>query len=378
MSSKKTKLELTWIGKEHRPRLEPRILLEEPDKSHHAKFRVNEPQVLTTKSTENTKGQKLGSSLSSMCSLWPNHPGDIFDNMLIRGDNLLGLKALEQEFAGKVKCVYIDPPFNTKQAFEHYDDGVEHSVWLQLLRDRIELIHALLSPDGSMFIHIDDNELAYLMVLADEIFGRRNRISVITFKQSSVSGPKSINPGIVTTASFILYYTKDKSLWRPNRTFMRTKRDDRYSKYIANYNSPYKEWKLVSLKDAFGQANGGSWDKARERYAEKLESKLEDFVLANSEKVVRTARVAAKDVNEEARDALEKSMNQGGEVFRSEREDKADYYFLNGEQLLFYSTKTRTVDGVLTTASPASNIWDDLLSNNLQPLPQNLWVEMAI
>ena len=110
--SKKTKLELTWIGKEHRPRLEPRILLEEPDKSHHAKFRVREPQILTTKSTENTKGKNAASAPGT------DQPGDIFDNMLIRGDNLLGLKALEQEFAGKVKCVFIDPPYNTGSAFK--------------------------------------------------------------------------------------------------------------------------------------------------------------------------------------------------------------------------------------------------------------------
>jgi len=185
MSSKKTKLELTWIGKEHRPKLEPRILLEEPEKSHHAKFRVREwPQenaknakdsdssrssaankgkvsdskkVLPQENAENTKGSDSLSSLRSFAAndiepsdskkVLPqenaentknsdslrslrsfaatNEVGDIFDNMLIRGDNLLGLKALEQEFAGKVKCIYIDPPYNTGSAFEHYDDGLE-------------------------------------------------------------------------------------------------------------------------------------------------------------------------------------------------------------------------------------------------------------
>ena len=120
MSSKKTKLELTWIGKEHRPRLEPRILLEEPERSHHAAHRIAD--------------------------------GDIFDNILIRGDNLLGLKALEQKYAGKVKCVMIDPPYNTGSAFEHYDDGLEHSIWLSLMRDRLELIKRLLAKDGSLWI----------------------------------------------------------------------------------------------------------------------------------------------------------------------------------------------------------------------------------
>ena len=123
--SNKQKLELTWIGKEKRPKLEPRILLEDPERSYHAKHRVSDD--------------------------------DIFDNRLIFGDNLLALKALEQEFSGKVKCVFIDPPYNTGSAFTHYDDGLEHSIWLGLMRDRLEIIRRLLSDDGSLWITIDDN-----------------------------------------------------------------------------------------------------------------------------------------------------------------------------------------------------------------------------
>lgn len=145
MTAKKQKLELTWIGKENRPKLEPRILIEDPEKSYHAKYRI----------TKN----------------------DLYDNKLIFGDNLLALKALEQEYTGKVKCVFIDPPYNTGSAFEHYDDGVEHSVWLSLIRDRLELIFRLLSKEGSLWISIDDNECHYLKVLCDEIFGRENFVA---------------------------------------------------------------------------------------------------------------------------------------------------------------------------------------------------------
>jgi len=132
MPSNKQKLELTWIGKENRPKLEPRILLEDPEKSYHAPHRVGKE--------------------------------DLFDNKLIFGDNLLALKALEQEYAGKVKCVFIDPPYNTGSAFEHYDDGVEHSLWLSLMRDRLSLLYRLLSSDGSLWITVDDNESHYLKV----------------------------------------------------------------------------------------------------------------------------------------------------------------------------------------------------------------------
>lgn len=141
MNGRKQRLELTWIGKGERPHLEPRILLEDEDKSYHAKTHVAE--------------------------------NDIFDNILIHGDNLLALKALEQEYAGRVKCIYIDPPYNTGAAFEHYDDGIEHSLWLSLMRDRLTILHSLLHPtEGSLWVSIDDYEVAYLRLLLDEIFGR--------------------------------------------------------------------------------------------------------------------------------------------------------------------------------------------------------------
>ncbi len=154
MSKKKQKLELTWIGKEDRPKLEPRILIEDPELSYHAQVK---------------------------------HDGDIFDNMLVHGDNLLALKALEGDLAGKVKCIFIDPPYNTGKAFEQYDDGLEHSIWLSLMRDRIELLKRLLSDDGTLWISIDDNEAHYLKVLCDEVFGRRHFVADIIWRSSDNS-----------------------------------------------------------------------------------------------------------------------------------------------------------------------------------------------
>jgi len=324
---KRQKLELTWIGKEDQPKLEPRILIEDPEKSYGD----------------------------------PNS-----ENMLIYGDNLLSLKALEQDFAGRINCIYIDPPFNTGQAFEHYDDGLEHSIWLSLLRNRIDILHRLLAPTGSFFVHIDDNELGYLLAITDEIFGRNNRISIITFKQSSASGPKAINPGLVTTTNFIIYYVKNKSEWKPNRVYTPILRDGRYSKFIINKKDPHDVWKLINLKEAFlNSYKIKSWNHAKAKYTDKLEEKLSNFVHENAECVVRTARVAPKDVNELARTALKQSAKSLGVVQRSRRTDRDDYFFLNGEQLIFYHRKTKNIDGIVTTASPLTNLWDDILSNNL-------------
>src|SRR3989344_1087447 len=134
----KQRLELTWIGKDEELKLEPRILIEDPDKSY---------------------GDKSA------------------ENMLIHGDNLLALKALEQDFAGRIKCIYIDPPYNTGNAFEHYDDNLEHSIWLNLMRPRLEILRRLLSPDGFLCCQIDDSEGPYLKVLLDEVFGRSNYLT---------------------------------------------------------------------------------------------------------------------------------------------------------------------------------------------------------
>jgi len=333
MPSKKQKLELTWIGKENRPKVEPRILVEDPEKSYHAPHRVGE--------------------------------NDLFDNKLIFGDNLLALKALEQDYAGKVKCVYIDPPFNTGEMFDHYNDGLEHSIWLSQMRDRIAILNKLLRTDGTLAVHIDDNELAYLIAIIDEIFGRANRVNIITFKQSSTSGPKAINPGLVSTANYLVLYAKNKSEWLPNRVYQKVTRDGRYSKFIINREGKHEDWELVPLREALASSVGVAASDLKTHFADKLEEKTEEFVLNNAEAVVRTARVADKDVNESARSALQESRESPGQITHSPRDDKSDYYFLNGEQLIFYSSKTQILDGERTTALPASNIWDDLLSNNL-------------
>ncbi len=267
---------------------------------------------------------------------------------------------------GQVKCIYIDPPFNTQQAFQNYDDGIEHSLWLSLMRERCIILHRLLSEDGSMFVHIDDNELGYIIPVLDEIFGRRNRISIITFKQSSVSGPKAGNKGIVTTNNYIIYYSKSRDKWSPGRVYTAIGRDDRYSKIIKNYDRQFSEWQLESLKDEFCREKGiPNWNEAKKKFSDKIESKLEEFVLQSAVRVVRTARVAPKDVNEDARDALAQSNAVPNRVFCSKREGKDPYYFINGEQLIFYSAKTKLIDGKATTAAPLTNLWEDLLSNNL-------------
>ncbi|WP_409574915.1 site-specific DNA-methyltransferase [Sulfuritalea sp.] len=181
-------------------------MLEDPAKSYHAKHRVAS--------------------------------ADLFDNRLIFGDNLLALKALEGEFSGKVKCVFIDPPYNTGSAFTHYDDGVEHSIWLSLMRDRLEIIKRLLSDDGSLWITIDDNEAHYLKVMCDEVFGRANFITSVVWQK--IYTTKNTAKHFSGMHDYILVYAKDVEKWRRNDLPRTAKQDDAYKNPDSDPRGPWK------------------------------------------------------------------------------------------------------------------------------------------
>ena len=189
MSDKLQRLELVWPGKNERVDVEPRILIEDAEKSYSADPKIQE---------------KMNRQL------FEQEPeiAPTFDNMLIHGDNLLALKALEAEYSGKVKCIYIDPPYNTGNAFEHYDDGYEHSIWLSLMRDRLEILKNLLANDGFIFIQIDNNECCYLKILCDEIFGRNNFVNDILWKRRG--GSANPNNRLNNVTDYILWYSKSQ------------------------------------------------------------------------------------------------------------------------------------------------------------------------
>lgn len=192
------KLELTWIGKNENINVEPRILIEDNKLSN-------------IENDSNT------------------------DNMIIHGDNLLALKALESKYTGAIKCIYIDPPYNTGSAFEYYDDNLEHSIWLSLMKPRLKILSNLLSDDGVIFVQIDDNEQAYLKVLMDEIFGRNNFLNCISVKMSESSGIKMahVNKRLPKLKEYILVYKKEKFLLNELK-IPKDKWDNEYKTVITN------------------------------------------------------------------------------------------------------------------------------------------------
>ena len=240
MNNKKQKLELTWIGKDREINLEPRILVEVPEKNY---------------GDRNT------------------------ENMLIHGDNLLALKALEQEYSGKIKCIYIDPPYNTGSAFEHYDDNVEHSTWLSLMKARLEILHNLLAEDGSIWVSIDATESHYLKVLMDEIFGRRNFIDEVIWQRAyaPINLKKTLSRCHDTILVYAKYYDDNFTLNKLPRTILQDSlyknpdNDPRGAWQSDNLTvGPVVEEKLYEIKTPSGRIitppKGRCWLFTRERF----------------------------------------------------------------------------------------------------------------
>ena len=269
-------------------------------------------------------------------------------------------------YAGQVKCIYIDPPFNTGQAFDNYDDNLEHSIWMQMIFPRLAILNEMLSEDGTLVFHIDDNELAYSIVLLDEVFGRENRRYVVSFKQGAATGHKSINPGLVTTSNFMLIYSKRKIYWKPKKGFVKKPRDKRYGSYIKNYEDEFQNWQFCTLASAFSDFIGKSVKEIKKEIGlEDYEAELENFVSNNAERVVRLARPDVKAVGQETRELMHISTSDKSKVFLQTRKDHPDIYLIGGERILFYENKLREIDGKLEAAEPLTTIWDDILSNNL-------------
>lgn len=330
----KKKLELTWIGKDKHPKLEPRILKEDPELSYQASHKVSEK--------------------------------DIFDNKLIFGDNLLALKALEQEYTGKVKCIYIDPPYNTGAAFEHYDDGLEHSTWLSLMRHRVLLLKSLLHKKGVIFVQIDDKEMAYLRILMDEVFERKNFLNMMVVKTSDPSGHKTVNPSPYSQTEYILMYCKDRASYLYEQQYIKSEYDASYGKFIKNIKSDYADWEVCSLNEVVAKEHGYENLKTAKREIGKLdyEQLVANFANKNADSVFQATAIsnAAGRAIVEMRD---KSKANPGKVYKFPRDDYDDIYILNGRQIYFYSNKLKEIEGELVPAKPLTNLWLDIPWNGI-------------
>ena len=315
----KNKLELTWIGKNERKKIEPRILVEDSEKSH----------------------------------------GDIESgNLLIHGDNLLALKSIEVDFANKIKCIYIDPPFNTGAAFEHYNDNVEHSVWINLMYKRLVILHNLLKEDGVLLVEIDDNEMPYLRVVLDEIFGRDKFVAQICVKSNNISGNKTANKEktVLRNKDNIIIYKKGDSLKVKPQYIERTRWDTHYNTYIIfDENNNVKEMK--KFKDILIENN---IIENNQTVKEDLlnNKKFYKFILEHKNNICRLVNSIPKDLKT-------LSLEHPNEIVSIDDGNNVRYAY-NGGRISFLESSIKNIDGEEKFTQLLGDLWTDIDFQNTQ------------
>ena len=324
-----SKLELTWYGKEKEISVEPRLLIEHPELSNTAA----EPDT---------------------------------ENMLIHGDNLLALKALESDYAGQVKCIYIDPPFNTGQAFEHYDDKLEHSIWLNLMYGRFQCLYNLLESNGMFWIHLDDIEVHYCKVLLDEIFSRHNFVAHITYERSAVAG---LGQGgyLVNTTEHILLYRKGTLPNKVNLSYEELGFNiiKRYNRYVVDFGSRklVKSFKARSNGEIVNvyEHSGVVIETISLRESKKRESEIRTAFAEHIETLFRGNRVQKEnEFQNDIISELDKDKFYSVDYIPSRGKNKdllTTLYYYNCELLSWLKDTTSLTDGMLTKSQKMTTLW---------------------
>ncbi|MGC8622297.1 MAG: DNA methyltransferase, partial [Caldisphaera sp.] len=288
--------------------------------------------------------------------------GTIKENLIIKGNNLLALHSLKEQFAGRVKLIYIDPPYNTGNDDFKYNDNFNHSTWLTFMKNRLEVAKELLRDDGAIFVQISDKEVGYLHVLMDEIFTREQFINKICVKARSPAGFKTVNQGVFESAEYILVYGKKKENWKYIQQYEPCEYDKNYKFIVVNKESPFTEWKIYRLSDYVVQKLGFKENKKSMKNLDKaiLLKEKETVALENADKVFRLTAIN-NDAGRETLIAKEQSLKERDKIILVKREgEMTDRLVLNGELITFYNSKVKDIDGKKTATNLLSNIWTDV------------------
>lgn len=283
------------------------------------------------------------------------------DNFIIKGNNLLALHSLKKKYAGKVKLIYIDPPYNTGSDEFGYNDNFNHSSWLTFMKNRLEVAKTLLSDKGCIFVHIDHHELYYIGVLLDSIFGVENKVQVISAKTATPAGFKTVNPGPIDVTEYILFYTKHKNSFTFKKAYVPVDYNKNYN-LVLNRNDDVTKWKFTLIKDAMLQSLGfASETEAKSKYGKMwktLKSQLiAQYAFDHAEDVV-SVRDPHKPTDTVK--ALMKKSKELGHVIEQVREDGTSSYFYNGGALAFYSNKMQIIDGEKCITELLTDFWNHI------------------
>lgn len=316
--------------------------------------RLLDPKVMTGFKRYTAKG------VADVTDFRRDENGVIRDNLIIKGNNLLALHSLKQQFQGKVKLIYIDPPYNTGNDSFGYNDAFSRSTWLTFMKNRFEIVKELLSQDGAIVVQISDRHVGYLQVLMDEIFpeGFINKMAV---KTRSPSGFKTVNLGVFESAEYLLIYGKSRKVWKYNPQFEVTEYDENYSFQVTNIDEPCSRWKIANIKEVVASEHGFTdGRKAKKELGETVFlAKLAQYALQNARSVFRFTEIN-RDAGKDTLALKETSLKNPDKVLLLERENLSPRYVLNGQEITFYANKVRELDGNLVPTTMLTNIWTDI------------------
>jgi len=283
------------------------------------------------------------------------------DNIIIRGNNLLAISSLLRRFEGQVKCIYIDPPYNTGDDGFNYNDNFNHSTWLTFMKNRLTVAKRLLREDGAIFVQIDHHELGYINVLLDEIFGIENKVQIIAAKTASPAGFKTVNPGPIDVTEYILFYTKKKPLFKFKKAYVPVGYNKNYNLVLIR-DDDVKKWSFIPIKQAVIEAVGFKTEKeAKKQYGELWKPILENLIAkyaydhADNVVSVRDPHKPTAFLKE-----LMKKSKSVDYVLDYQKEDGSYGYIYKGGALAFYSNKMQMIDGELTVTELLSDFWNHI------------------
>jgi adenine-specific DNA-methyltransferase len=272
----------------------------------------------------------------------------ITTSLLWRGDNLHTLRALLPELAGRVRCVYLDPPYNTGAAKKGgeagYADAMPREAWRAFMAERLEMCRALLAEDGSLWVQLDDNELDTTKLLLDELFGRAQFIARITVEARAPSAFSTVNKGLFKASEYLLWYARDRQRLRFNPQRVPCLRDRMYNLFVENPEAPPAAWRLIRLQDA----------------AAALGLSVEALVLQAPGRVARLASIHPVKAGRAILAAKERSKAAPDQVIVVPRAGHDDQLVLRGQQLILYEKQVSVIDGERTPSRPLTNIWTDI------------------
>ena len=287
------------------------------------------------------------------------------DNLIVRGNNLLVISSLLKRYAGRVKLIYIDVPYNTGSDSFGYNDRFNHSTWLCFMRNRLQIAYQLLRKDGTIALSVDNYEVGYLLVLLDEIFGKENRKNIITVRRASATGAKVINPGVVNVAEYVLIYSRDTSVWKPNRVFAAKGFDRRYGSFIINIDEPFEQWRFSTVLEEFARESQVKKSALKKFYKDRYEDALEQFAIKHADSIMQLVTLDDNSVGEDIKAIKKLSLENPTKVYYMARENANDYYVVNGHAIIFAKDRLIDIDGHKSFSQPLTDIWDDVLPNDL-------------